>query len=966
MRKGFGLKVFILFIMVIFTGVLCGFTEKSDQRLVKVGYVPNDGFIHENDNGTYDGYMSEYMELLSYYGEWQCEYVEGTLEECLTWLAEGKIDIFPGMCESEVREGITISDLPLTQEKDSIYMLNDGKVAAGNYESLQDMRVGYVDGASLNEDFFETNRLACEFVTYDSMESLSAALEDRQVNAAMGMFCNDTTDMKLIARLNPRAIYIGFHSEDTQLKEQVEAALEKVSMEMPELMNELKEKYSDSSTHSNSVILSQIEQEWLTKNPTLRIAYVREDIPNEYRNEEGVASGINVEILQKIFENVGLISHWIPVENVQEGIAYLENGLVDAVAGINGDVDMVTETGLENLFLTESYRKTSYSILGRKEVSLTDVEKPPVFVLQKGDINGINFVHSHYPLSEVILSDSEEELYNQIKSGKGDATVVSASTEEYYLLKYGGKINCLSENYMEASLCVAVGQGGSNQLLLSILDHGIRHLAMDEVNMIVMENSTLQKEYTFWMNVKKNRIPILAGIAVMVGIIVCYMILHRRYQNARFWKAVYIDAVTERDNYEKMLMDIEKIFEEGRQTEYAVCYMDIVKFKNINENFGYAEGNRLLKLISDTLEENKKDGEYFSRVSADRFVYFMKDKEQTSIIKRINMLENHVAEENRKLEITYPFKLLVGIYLINEAEDKMSAFDKANIARKSIKDREINIAVYDEKMNERILKEREIEAIMEKALNNQEFLVYLQPRVDIRNSRIVGAEALVRWQRTNSEFLYPGSFIPLFERNGFIKNLDFYIYEKVCRLIRTRLDVGKKVVPISLNVSRLHLVGDDFLKKFNKIVHNLQIPEKYLELELTESLLVEDPTVMIDTVNQLKANSYCVSIDDFGSGYSSLNILKQLHFDVLKIDKEFLRADGFQEKDVIILRSVIQMAKALEMKVLIEGIETKEQADLLCGLGCDYAQGYYFAKPMPMQDFIELLDKQEAEFSEME
>lgn len=539
--------------------------------------------------------------------------------------------------------------------------------------------------------------------------------------------------------------------------------------------------------------------------------------------------------------------------------------------------------------------------------------------------------------------------------------MVPDGMEEYYTLKYGSSIAILAKNHMQVSLSMAIGHGGSKQVMLSVLNHAIRHLTMEEVNGVVLQNSTLQKDYTLWMNIKKNIVLILAVTGTVVGIFVLYMFLQRRHQNAKFWKAVYIDNVTQRDNYEKMLLDIDSIFKEGHQKEYAVCYMDIVKFKHINESFGYAEGDRLLKTISDGIELNRKEGEYFSRVSADQFVFFVKDRNKSDIIKRMEQLESYVIEENHKNEMNYSFKLLIGIYLLNEEEDKMLALDKANIARKSIKNREINIAVYDEQMNARIAKEREIEAIMEKSLKNQEFLVYLQPRVDIKNGRIVGAEALVRWQRTNNEFLYPGVFVPLFEKNGFIRDLDFYMYEKVCGMIRTRLDENKPIVPISLNVSRLNLVGEDFIKRFNSIVHKAQIPEGYLELELTESLLVEDATVMIDTVNQLKANHYSVSIDDFGSGYSSLNVLKQLNFDVLKIDREFLREDGFQQKDIIILESVIRMAKDLEMKTLIEGVETLEQVEMLRDLGCDYAQGYYFAKPMPMQEFVELLDKQEAE-----
>lgn len=256
MKKGLRLKIYIGCLLLILFGVLCGFADQTEQRVIKVGYVPTEGYIEKTENGTYKGYMSEYLELLSYYGEWQCEYVPGTVEECRTWLAEGKIDILPGISRVETVEGIVLSDLPLDQVNDSIYVLDDGKIAS--YENLQDMRIGYVEGCPLNEDYFQKKRLNCEFEAFSHMSELLTALEEQKVNGAMGVFCSDASDLKLIAKLNPRAVYIGFHQGDEEVKAQVEDALEKVSMEMPELLEELKEKYSASSKNYE-VVLSSVE-----------------------------------------------------------------------------------------------------------------------------------------------------------------------------------------------------------------------------------------------------------------------------------------------------------------------------------------------------------------------------------------------------------------------------------------------------------------------------------------------------------------------------------------------------------------------------------------------------------------------------------------------------------------------------------------------------------------------------------
>ena len=412
-----------------------------------------------------------------------------------------------------------------------------------------------------------------------------------------------------------------------------------------------------------------------------------------------------------------------------------------------------------------------------------------------------------------------------------------------------------------------------------------------------------------------------------------------------------------------MMLDAKPLFDGNHKGEYGVCALDIVKFKNLNEAYGYSAGNKVLEVMAQLVSAECKEGEFCARAGGDQFVMILKGGVTEEHIKRMEKLVHKIEQEVGMLNSEYRVRCVAGVYLLQEDNDPYYAIDKANLARKTARDsRSRNVAVYDVLMHKRALKEREIESIMYQALADDEFLVYLQPRVKIDTGEIVAAEALVRWQRKNGEMIYPDTFIPLFEANGFIREMDFYVYEKVCQMLRERLEKKLPVVPVSVNVSRAHLVGGgDFLANFNELVNKYEIPQKYLELELTESLLVENPAKMIETVNALKANRYTVSIDDFGSGYSSLNILKQLHFDILKIDKEFLRIEGAKPEDKIILESVIHMAKKLQMQVLVEGVEVEEQQQMLTKMGCDFAQGYYFSRPVPREDFLVMLEKQNEE-----
>jgi EAL domain-containing protein (putative c-di-GMP-specific phosphodiesterase class I) len=289
-------------------------------------------------------------------------------------------------------------------------------------------------------------------------------------------------------------------------------------------------------------------------------------------------------------------------------------------------------------------------------------------------------------------------------------------------------------------------------------------------------------------------------------------------------------------------------------------------------------------------------------------------------------------------------------------EDIMTFIDNANIARKSVKGNSTTICkFYDVEMQNKIKKEIEITNSMEGALKNKEFLVFLQPKVNLGDNKLVGAEALVRWERGNHTVLPPNDFIPLFEKNGFILQLDFYIYEEVCKLIHHWITEGMPVVPISVNVSRVHLNDEHFVEKVKRLVNKYFIPPKYIELELTESMFLNNTEIAISTMKELRKLGFGVSIDDFGAGYSSLNLLKDMTTDVLKLDKEFFRQGDMQKEEQIIVSSIISMAKQLNMKVLSEGVETKMQSDFLKSISCDMAQGYLYAKPMPITQFETLL-----------
>lgn len=392
--------------------------------------------------------------------------------------------------------------------------------------------------------------------------------------------------------------------------------------------------------------------------------------------------------------------------------------------------------------------------------------------------------------------------------------------------------------------------------------------------------------------------------------------------------------------------------------KYALCTIDVDKFKHINNLFGYQVGNEILQQMALVLQNFLNEGEICCRLNEDKFAMIIRYSILDDVTERFSELKNDfelmrkIHFDNKKITV------IGGICMVNPAKSLNLLLDQANIARKIAKGSHNNrFAFYNSKLEKEAEQERLIEERMFSAVTNEEFFPFLQAKFNLITRELCGAEALVRWNAPTG-LIYPDEFIPLFEKNGFINILDFIIYRKVMKYMRTCLDAGIPLCPISINVSRGHIPDKNFIHKIMDLIETYDIPLDLLELEITESMFVEDKDALKNFIQQLKNHNIQVSIDDFGTAYSSLHILKDIEVDALKIDKEFLhnvdsRKSNFHTKDEIVIKHIINMAKELNFKIVCEGIETEEQVELLKRIGCQYGQGYLFAKPMSLEKFDE-------------
>ena len=383
---------------------------------------------------------------------------------------------------------------------------------------------------------------------------------------------------------------------------------------------------------------------------------------------------------------------------------------------------------------------------------------------------------------------------------------------------------------------------------------------------------------------------------------------------------------------------------------YSVVALNIHNFKYVNDLFGRASGDRVLCFVADAVSDQLKEGEFFCRDAADLFYILLRETDTEVLKKRVESIISFVRNSSLTSGgYRYDLLLYSGIAVKGDR-------DKALIAMQSIRNLQYdNIAFYNNAHHDQVRRKNSIESCMNIGLTNREFKLFLQPEFDLKTNRMVRAEALVRWQRPDGKFMYPGDFIPLFEQNGFCLKLDMYMIERACEQIREWIDNGIEPLPISVNQSKLLFLDLNYPENLAKTLEKYGVSPSLITVEILEGTATEDLDFFRHQVQAVRDRGIRVSMDDFGSGYSSLNMLWSLNIDEIKLDKGFLQnVTGAEwERRTVIVRHIVKAASELGVATVAEGIETDENRKAMCAIGCDIGQGYFYQKPVSAAEFSE-------------
>ena len=414
------------------------------------------------------------------------------------------------------------------------------------------------------------------------------------------------------------------------------------------------------------------------------------------------------------------------------------------------------------------------------------------------------------------------------------------------------------------------------------------------------------------------------------------------------------DELTDVCNWEHLLQKAEVLYR--TDTPRYIIYSDIAEFKLINELFGRETGNRILQKQAEQMKRYASEGCVYGRLGEDHFIFIVEqDKFSEDILHACRQeLQKQLSDSVYNIQVYY------GIYPAEHFREPLASMcDKASLAVDAIKgDRQQFISYYSEQMLEQALSCKTVLDEFDAALKAGEFQIYLQPQIEVNTGKIYGAEALVRRIKADGSLVSPGDFIPIYEKSGLISRLDLYIWEQAAKQISDWKKQGVNM-RISVNISPRDFYYFEIHKIFADLVKRYDISPEYLNIEITETTIMSDVPNVRQEIQKLQQSGFIVEMDDFGSGYSSLNTLKDIDVDILKIDMGFIRETSNGEKAKIILDAIVKMAKKLQMPVITEGVETEEQVHTLTKMGCDMFQGYYFSKPISVADFEDAyLDKQ--------
>ena len=959
---GLLIAVMLLFLCLGDMGGFYGMpqVQGAQKRVVKVGFFPMNGYHEKNEDGMYVGMDVEYLETLCDYVNWQIEYVEcDSWDAALQLLADQKIDLVGSAQYSAQRAEIyQYANLASGYTFGTIAVNGDSELPYEDFGAMEQAAFGVVKTYVRKDEFYEylaDHGIQHPKVTeYDSTAALRTALDAKEIDAMVHSLTEIQDGQRIVGRFAPMPIYYISYKGNDEVMRELNQGIADIKMKRPDLENELITKYYDSRL-DQTILLTNDEKAYIEEKKTITVGYLDGYYPFSYENE-GAYHGLTKQVLDEISVLTGLNFTYVKMANIEEAKKALSDGSIDLLDYCGDTPKSMRSAGIA---VTKSYAKVPHVIIMKRDSKANEIGTLAAARSGNEEEHIGSLVNED---AQILFMDSQLDCLYAVNEGKADAAVCDGYLSEY-LLGSNLRLNKLEIRSVlnDTHIIYMAVKEGANASLLGILNKELMEVSDKMVSDYMLKDNLFAKN-SLESFIRAHSLLIIIIIMLIAAAIVLVM-LHMLRDSRRIQKLMYKDAELNIWNLNYLKYRAQLRLASDKNQKYALAYMDICQFRRYNTLYGWYAGQKILELMVQVLSENiDGEKELYARSHGDNFVLFVAYDTLEQLESRLAQLEDRIAQRiYEAADMRMPVTMGVCCIPPGSSDIQVSisyAIQASDLLKNSYSN---EIRIYDENLRVQLKEHHDREKLLEAVDIQKDFVAYYQPKVDIRSEQIVGAEALVRFKdpTANGAIRAPGFFVPYYEQTGRITEIDFFIMESACKLLRRRMDEGKRVVPISCNFSRIHFVKENFPEQFEAIMDKYQIPKEYIEVEITETLVVEElqQHKVKETVEILRKKGIRLSIDDFGSGYSSLGVFEQIPASVIKLDRSFLLNNENRVRQVKIMKNIVNLAQDLDAQVVCEGVENENDTELMMEIGAYVAQGYRYSKPVPEEEFEAKLDK---------
>lgn len=949
------IKVTMVIILSLFSFLIFPVSVKAVDT-INVGFIDYKGFIEKDSSGAYSGYAVDYLNEISKYTQWEYHYVFDSWEKCLEKLKKGEIDILCSAQYTKERDqDFDFSKYPIGNEYTIVYTRLDEPIYFNDYQAMNHKTIGLLKNSYQNQSLKQyamKNNFDYQKKYYSSEEEINQALMNHEVDMIAVGSLPIHSQVKVVAKFDPQPFYITVKEGNQVLLDKINDALTEIKKNAPYFEMSIYNKYYSDSAYSTQPLLTRQEIEYIQKLGVVQIGFNNDLLPYSYENINTNIVGILPDILEKISKKTNIKFEYVPVNSRKEMKSFLDEDY-HIYCGALKNLDDISD---DKYWISHSLLNVDQVVVTRNE-SVFDTFDDAIVALNFGfESIGKDFLKK-YPHAHIQYYTTVEECLDAVHDKEADLTINNAYTMNYMIQKpeYVDDLTAHSIALEPYSLYLFTNKQIDNQLV-SILNKAINSFNDAELDKIVYGYTIgYRYEYSFLDNVYMYRYFILFAGIVFTLVSIFIIILNKRHTQHLIdkkeadilRKKVEIDDLTGLYNYETFFDKIRQVLD-SQQADFCMIYIDVNRFKIVNELYGMEIGNQLLVYIGEQLQ---KISQQYTNVischlSADKFFVFT-PKEYMKELLEIDLLEDNNLEMG--ISIRY------GVFDMSDYSMPINLMcDRAVLASQDVKNNYFRkVGIYDDQKRLEILHEQEIFDDIQQAILEHQLFIMIQPKYDIQNHLIVGGEALVRWEHPEKGFIPPNEFIPIIENNGYIIQLDYYVWDLACQFIQKMKTMGIDI-NISVNVSRLNFYRPHLVELFIDLVRKYKIEPKNLQLEITETVYCDDKEFIYSIIKELQRHGFTILMDDFGSGYSSLNMLKDAPVDIIKLDMDFLDSHNETNRSKAIVKAIIDLTHSLDLSVVVEGVETKQEVDFLNEIQAYIIQGYYFSRPLMEDDFITL------------